>query len=1143
MKQQDGQLIFSPTDLIRFMESPFSTWMDRYHLQFPGELTPDPDSEQLQLVAREGERHEARFLEQLRANGRTITEIARGEGSIARTRAAIDAGCEVIYQAHLAHAQFAGYADFLVRSSDGDYEVWDTKLARKTKPYYLIQLCCYAEILEHTIGRRPECLRVVLGDGTIQVFRTSEFFHYYGELKGAFLDLMQTFDPRTPPVPEPRADHGRWQSHADAQLLRIDHLYQVAGISVGQIKKLQAAGIETMTALAHTPLRTTVPQLDAAVLRRLIGQAQLQQRTKRDRATNPAAPAHYTVLAAPPEHPRRGLALLPPPNPGDIFFDMEGFPLAPDGGLEYLFGATSVERGRLSFHDWWAHDPQQEKLAFEGFIDWVVARRKRHPKLHIYHYAAYEVSALRRLMGRHATREAELDDLLRNDVFVDLYQVVRQGLQVGEPSYSIKFIERLYRPPRATVVATAGDSIVQYARWIESGEVQDPAASPILGAIRAYNKDDCDSTFELAQWLRARQSEAGIAFLPADRDAEAEERERSAQKIEQVRIRLEEHETLHQKLSALASSSRHSDRTTLARLLLDLHGFHRRENKPVWWRFFDRLDSTHDELKEDIACIGDATLQPPFEGTPVMRSRQFTYAFDPAQDVKIETGDTVVPLQHSHARLKVTSIDIEKGRITVKIGENQLFERLGDSMPDRTSFIPYEFVDNAAIADALRRNSLRLIESTADLPAVRQFLLRKPCTTLVRLRAGHPNWKADRLAIETARQMNGELLCIQGPPGTGKTYTAARMIADLVKRGHTVGISSNSHKAIALLVINTACVYGEHLRGIVKTRDPDDLLFTEFPLLQHPQRPNPDLPFTKGIVAGTAWFISGQEWSDRLDYLFIDEAGQVSTANFIAMAGCARNLVLIGDQMQLEQPIQGAHPGEAGSSALNFFLNGHATIPDPYGIFLPVTHRLPPDLCSVISELIYEGRLTAHPDTALHRLHLPAIPRLIRREAGLLFLPVIHDGNTQASCEEVECILALTRELLRHTHHRADGMTAHVTLDDILYVAPYNMQVARLRDALPPNARVGSVDKFQGQEAAVVIISMCSSFGEYGPRGLEFILNQNRINVALSRARTLAIVVGDPRIARAPAHSIERMRQLNAYCRIAGQTTAHEWLS
>jgi uncharacterized protein len=238
--------------------------------------------------------------------------------------------------------------------------------------------------------------------------------------------------------------------------------------------------------------------------------------------------------------------------------------------------------------------------------------------------------------------------------------------------------------------------------------------------------------------------------------------------------------------------------------------------------------------------------------------------------------------------------------------------------------------------------------------------------------------------------------------------------------------------------------------------------------------------------------------------------------------------------MQLGQPTQGAHPGESGLSCLDYLLQGHATIPPDMGVFLGETRRLHPDVCAFISGGIYEDRLRPHPCTVNRVVRLPpAGGQRIRKEAGIVFVPVEHDGNAQASDEEVAVIQEIVAELLGRTLTDEHGRpTRPLALTDILLVAPYNMQVRRLTQALGPTARVGSVDKFQGQEAPVVIVSMCASSGDASARGIDFLFSPNRLNVAISRAQSLAIVVGSPRLARARCGSVGQMRFVNLFCRV-----------
>ena len=1140
MKKHSGRLVFSPSDLVTYLASPFASWMDRYHLENPDTLIPDEVTEDERLVAETGDAHEQTVLEELKATVPGLVEIPKAKTEAARTQtiAAINAKAPIIYQAALESGRFAGFADFLTLDTAGRYQVWDTKLARSPKPYYAVQLCCYSEMLAAVMGTpMPETFGIILGSNEKIEFRVEDFLHYYRRIKASFLAMQDGFTGNISdrPEPLPRADHGRWASHAEKFFTETDHLVQVAGISVGQIKKLQVAGIVTMTELAAASGKS-IPKLASNSLEKLAAQARLQRQTRAERIANSDAPPCYEILPHIGANGETvGIAALPIEHPADVFFDMEGYPLVA-GGLEYLFGASARngQSDSLVFRDWWAHDRDEEKRAFEGFVDWVFQRWQSAPGMHIYHYAAYEISAVRRLSTRHDTRQDEVDQLLRNKVFVDLYQIVSHGLRIGEGSYSIKTVERLYRPKRATDVATAAESIVQYARWIESKEPRDWKSSSILKGIREYNEDDCKSTAELLQWLRKLAGKNEIASAHSTSLAAP-----SAPPVlsPDVIARLKTAESLRQQ----------GDATSV--VLADLIDFHRREEKPMWWRMFDRAVSTADVLRDDAGCIDGVDAV----GSPVVEKQSLVqeYRFDPAQECKLAAGGkTELMFTHNlEAKLKLVELDASKGRLTLKISENGLKDKLGGSFPAQGSLIPSEHVPAQAIQTALTEVATKHLSGNLHAP-ISALLNRVPPAPSLQ-NAGETSTQA---GIRVTGAMSGGGLVVQGPPGTGKTYTASRVIASLLAAGRTVGVASNSHKAVLNLLAacgDAAREIGEDLRGIKVGGDARDPLFSINPRLRHiADNTAGSNAYNGGIVGGTAWLFTRPEWEGVLDFLFIDEAGQVSLANAVAMSRCAQNLVLLGDQMQLEQPIQGSHPGDAGLSALQYALKDtaasrpdapvlHAVVPAEYGLFLGETRRMHPSICRFISESIYEGRLSSHADCARQKIVAPPnTTGFITRESGIVFSGIEHDGNIQRSDEEVERVKAIYQELLGRPYTAKDGTTKPLTLEDFLFIAPYNAQVRALQTALPAGARVGSVDKFQGMEAPICILSLCSSYGEYGSRGLAFILDRNRINVAISRAKCLAVVVADPRIAGATAGSLDEMRLINLLCKLAVPSTS-----
>ena len=1141
MKRTAGQIVFSPSDLVRYAESPFASWMDRYHLENPDLLQPDEATEDQELIAQTGDQHERAVLNEFKASIPGLAEIPKDDFSVARakTLASISGKAPIIYQAALESGRFAGYADFLIIKGTEAYQVWDTKLARSPKPHYAVQLCCYSEMLADMTGQQlPERFGIILGSKERIEFRVEDFIHYYRGLKTSFLSMQENFsgDLADRPEPFPMADHGRWTSYAERFFDDSDHLVRVAGITTGQIKKLRKAGVATLAELAAFT-GNSIPKLAPETLSRLISQARLQFQTRSDRLNNPDAPPRYEILHNSGASGRLiGFSALPPKHWADVFFDMEGYPLVP-GGLEYLFGACTWDRESpsLNFCDWWAHNREEEKVAFEGFIDWIFRRWRDHPNLHIYHYAAYEVNAVRRLSTQHDTRQDEVDTLLRNEVFVDLYQVVRHTLRIGERSYSIKDVEHLYRPRRSTEVTTAVDSIVRYAQWMESGQSCSWKDSSILRQIRDYNEDDCRSTAELFRWLE----------LVAEEYAFDGPVELAASAIVEMPAQPLTKELPPEVIARQATIAKLRDRADDFSVTLgDLLDFHRREEKPMWWRMFDRAKATAEELQDDAGCIqGVSAVGVP---TREKQSQLQSYRFVPSQECKLSAdGKTLLMFSHNlEVKFTLTAFDTNAGCLQIKVGNKTLNEKLGGVFPQYGDLIPYEYVPAATIQTALTEIALKHLDGCLSASIASLFGRTAPAAVLQ---------EANETTIDAATRivgsMSGSCLVIQGPPGTGKTYTAARVINGLLAQGKRVGLASNSHKAVVKLLSEcgkAAKDAGRLLEGIKVGGEDENQLFSDNPSL-HRIETNKDAQtaYARGVVGGTAWLFALPEWEDVLDYLFIDEAGQVSLANAVAMARSAKNLVLLGDQMQLEQPIQGSHPGDAGLSSLQYALKDlaasqvdlpmfHAVVPQDYGLFLGESRRMHPSLCQFISTSIYDGRLRSHPHCERQRISNTGNgAATISAESGVVFIGVEHDGNIQQSDEEVEVVIRSYEDLLGRPYTDFEGATRPLVLSDFLFIAPYNAQVRALRSALPMGARVGSVDKFQGQEAPVCILSLCSSFSEYGSRGLAFILDRNRVNVAISRAQCLAMVVADPRIAHAAPSSISQMMLINLFCKIA----------
>lgn len=1130
MYKEKGKYFYSPSDLTCFMVSPFASWMNRYALENPGEkLEKDVANPLMGLLQKKGYEHEDLLEGKLIKQGLSLIKI---EGKLPKdnyekTLAAMHDGVDVIVQARLKSGIFAGYADFLIKVDgasllgDYHYEVWDTKLANKIKPSFVVQLCCYAEMLEEIQGVIPKSITVALGNGEQVVLSTKDYFSYYQTLKDNFIQSQMNFDSNNMPDPADSKSWGDWSNYAEQILQERDHLFQVATITRSQIKKLNAVGIQTMAELASSTLEKILG-MNQDVFTRLKSQASIQT-ASRDKAT----PCFEIIEHEPSE--KVGLALLPPHSPYDVFFDIEGYPLD-EGGLEYLWGNTYFDaEEKRRFKDFWAHNQEQEKQAFEDFIHWVYERWQQDPTMHIYHYASYEITACRKLMGRYGICEHEVDQLLRNEVFVDLYKVVKGGLLLGEPRYSIKNVEHLYRGKRETEVESGGDSVVVYNEWRELNaqgkEGNTWQTSKILNHIRDYNIDDCESTQELVVWLRDQQQLNHIEYLGRDEIVEFEVKDEVAERVQ-----------LRDRLLGLSQKQLESNpvEAALAENIAWMLEFHRREAKPGFWRLFENLGLSHVELLDDLNCLAccERTDREAFKHTSRARNLSYEYRFDLAQEFKgarksfYLLGEETADGKPAKATYLEAESDLEHGLIVLQSK---------DEPPAFVTLIPDEYVNPSPIPQAITQVATDYEAGDLNGCAIVDFLKRsKPEIS------GHaggsiapsesPSEKLGQ-TIQAVKHLNNSYLTIQGPPGSGKSFTGKHIIAELVKSGAKVGISSNSHKAINNLLLSTAKHCNEH--GIEAyfacTKDTEEgLCEAGVSILKNGDLSEHIQPSC--VLGTTAWGFAREDMANTLDYLFVDEAGQVAVANLVAMSRSTKNLVLMGDQMQLGQPTQGTHPVESGLSILDYLLHDNPTISDDMGIFLSTTYRMHSAVNQFVSKHIYEGKLDALPANDNRIIRVPdGYQGVLKKEAGIIFVPVLHEGNTQGADEEVTRIQELAKELIGREYTEDGGAIRPLDWGDMMFIAPYNHQVSKLKSALGSQVKVGSVDKFQGQEAAVVFLSMCASDASESLRGLEFLFDKHRINVAVSRAQSLVVVVGNPMLGNTVASRVDQLKLINLF--------------
>jgi predicted RecB family nuclease len=1253
-----GQLVFGPTDLTKAVECEFALLRNLDVLLGRVARPEQATDPMLERTARLGIAHESRVLAEFqerfgsydRLTGRGVYTVARPNGAdpcapeaaAKQTLAILRSGADVVYQAAFLRGRFNGYADFVVREDGTDrYAVYDTKLARHAKVTALLQLAAYAEELvaqDIPLGRE---VYLLLGDGTTFSQDLADLLPVYRERRARLETIvdMHVEDEEQAAWDDARfVACGRCDTCAKEVAAHRD-LLLVAGMRISQRSRLREAGVGTIDALAS---RTTpVNELRQKTFESLRAQANLQIRQ------NPPCGADSGNVAVDVFNPD-AFAALPAADQGDVFFDFEGDPLWSDGdpsvsGLEYLFGVLEVDGSQPAYRSFWAHDRSQEKQALQAFLSYVMDRRDQYPSMHIYHYAAYEKSALLRLAGRYGVGEGIVDGLLSDGVLVDLFTLVRNSLRVSQPSYSLKMLEPIYMGEqiRQSDVKDAGDSIVAYADYCDLRDGgEDDSAAFQLAQIADYNEYDCRSTYKLRDWLLGLACEHGVdpigAHAPVEEPQEADNADLLVTRLlGYVGDGPREARTPGQQAIALLAAS---------------IGYHRREAKPFWWAHFDRLINPVSDWADtgEVLVVDEAEVVEPWarQGTERNFRRRVRLAGRLGIGSLLDDGSKVCALydaaavpagvEHNPAHRGVTwSVVVESRSIDARGRDEIVVVESRPNTVDAYDELPIAIAPGRPIPS---QNLHAAIVTLAE-------------TVAARLDAGHP--VADVLAGEPSlelltrivptfvagavlpvvrngdyttalaaavRSLDRSCLAVQGPPGSGKTYHGARVIAHLVATGWRVGVVAQSHKVIEnmLAEISRAGVGADHIGKRGGT--PSGALWTELGKDSAPAAFLADHTSSGCVLGGTAWDFTNRRRvaADNLDLLVIDEAGQFSLANTIAVSVAARRLMLLGDPQQLPQVSQGTHPEPCETSALAWIIEGRRVLSPQRGYFLERTWRMHPALAAAVSRFAYDDQLIAQADVTAAR-------SLDGVDPGVLVVEVDHAGNSVESPQEADTVVKTVGELLGRTwstqpalrtpiqirdfdlppqttfrdgvflttlltgetvgwdmcgacfhHWKSCRCLAGVSLprwevafsaesaspsgarprklivrvsseviqdgpegprpleeSDILVVAPYNAQVAMIRRRLDvaghSGVRAGTVDKFQGQQAPVVIVSMTASAPEDVPRGMDFLLSRNRVNVAISRGQWCAVIIRSPRLTDYLPTNPEGLGRLGAF--------------
>ena len=1164
--------IITPTQLSLFSRSPeVGAWWNELKSRglFKDKL-PEKNELENQLL-KDGIRHEELLISNLKKQGHKIAELTgkQNESDYKDTKKAMEDGFDYIWQASLKNKEMRGSADLLKRiEGTSNYGNWtyqpiECKLSSKTKTTFLVQACCYCELLTPILGVKPNHFELYLGGKKFKEFTTDNFWYWYLLLRDRFREFQNNFDPEQEPIDIP-GDHGQWTSFIDERLSKSRDLMIVARMRQTQRLKLKKAEIHTIDDLAELKDGTKVKGLRIETLNDLKEQAKLQVKPK-----GSDGKPNYLVKKIIKD---KGLMILPKPDKGDIWFDLEGIQDPVLGTqLEYLIGLCFKEdsENKTIYKAWWAHTASEEKKAFEEWVEWVENRLEKHPNLKIYHYGNYEKSAITRLAQQYSTKETIIDRWLRSDLLIDLLPIVTSAIFLGEESYSIKKVEKLYMDKRNADVKNAGDSVVAYFIWTNSGEPENPGkapkGSPKLQIIEDYNREDCESTELLNNWLINLKGEQNLTSQSLMVDTK-EEISKEVKPLESLAHKLLDE--LPEEYKFLNSSKLNDESLKInnignrgisfrAQLLLShLLAFHHREIKVEWWTYFERkklagIDS--DELLEDSEVIEDAIWQKCEERKSARTSADYhSFKYNPNQDLKLfcnEDSPSRLTLEIASTNLRIDAVEIDNdnGGVVLKYPKSKRDKRIeegeSEGIPKGScTLIKCPADISKPLRDRLEKQAESWINGNKSLPtALINFLECKPVKGLVELNNSINKNKSD-IPIALAEFLTNEsevTIALQGPPGTGKSSVTAKLIVELIKLDKKIAISSNSNQAINNLLLKTRIVSNNQeldIQIIKATSNKKDQELSERGILLIPPK---SLTLKERVVGGTTWVFSREEMEKAFDFLIIDEAGQMSLANLLVMAQCAETIILVGDQQQLSQPTKADHPGESGKSCLEHLIKGANVVPVDKGLFLNTSWRMEPSLTNIVSELFYDNKLMGSSSNKINSItwSKPFFSNSgdVYPKKGIIFEKIEHYGCGVKSIEEIDYIEKIIDCLLggRFEYAQFDKKkNGTITPNDILVTAPYNVQVNLLEERLKGKAKVGTVDRFQGQEAPIAIHSLTASSGDHAPRGIDFLLEPNRLNVAISRAQCLSIVIGCPKLATGLINTVNEAEKVNRLCRL-----------
>ena len=1070
------------------------------------QVTPRPMGSLADLLVEKGTTHERDCLSELERQGKSVYTVpGRNPGEnfaewVSRVSDTLEKGYDVIYQMPFIHEGIRGIADFLLRVEENDgfcvYEPIDAKLTRSEgKPGHVLQLCFYSDALRALTGKAPENIHIWLGSGEMESLTTEQYAPYWRRLRRQLQGLLvDGTDQATSPEPCSHCEMCEFADRCERQWRESDSLVYVANIRPAERHAIEKAGVATVVELSTR--QTPIEDVNETKFERLRRQAALQVASR----STPDSPPAFDFIA-PSDDPvyGHGFSLMPEPDDGDIFFDFEGHPFwSAKHELFFLSGLYLKDAsGEWSYDARWAHNLDQQKSMIKELVEFLASRLEAFPNYHVYHYNHTERSSLERLTAGTEVENIFVQ-LMERGLFVDLFAVARNALVVGTESYGLKHLEKLVGFERRAGIEGGAGAVVEYEEWMKSGDDR------ILESIAGYNNDDVQATKALRDWL-LEQRPAELSWREA---------------IEEV----EEYELI---TDELVERLKHFGEGSPEALLADLLNYWRRERSAFTTPKFLECASDFGSLYDKPEFIANLTVTSPIESITSRtgaEKKQADFLWSTqvvGDDFKKGTAVLFTGVGVSHGYGYVKELDVSSRTLTMTWSEPE----------DSTGQLPAvltvdDFISPDPKPAALMHLAEQILDASPSNPPspLALALLASASPTFIANGGPRNGLFSEDLADmqKWASELDNSYVAIQGPPGTGKTYSGSHIIYSLIKAGKRVGITAMSHAAIDNLMTATYELFKEndelHLVKMLRQgAKPKEGAIDEVKYRASAE----DMESTSfNLLAGTTWM-----WSRPglrafpVDVLVVDEAGQLALADAVASTNATRNMILLGDPLQLAHVSQAEHPNGSGASVLEHVLKDDATISPSEGVFISVTRRMHPDVCDFISKQIYEGRLSSHNSCATQTTDFGT---------GLRWLRVEHVECSTESEVEALAVAAQIRSMLGTKWTNQKGEQWVLEPRDFMVVAPYNDQVKLIKtmfgnDEQLSGVQVGTVDKFQGQEAPVVFFTMTTSTAEDMPRGPEFLFSRNRLNVAVSRARCLAYLVCTDELLNARAKDLDQM--------------------